>query len=281
MIERQIGISEFSEPEQPILSPEDQQVIEFGLHALQEWLQKKKNEELPTCVIFLETSARPFYAAVAPILKSLYSSRDLPSPSYHFLVTPPRDSDARAVEWREAQAQRLQEVIGSARPGNILMVDDFLFHGETISQINTLKPLVCPGVKLDFFVFFDTENRHKTMPGVVAGVCQDDLQSYDVIRKITWKKELSNFTGFRFTSKGVFPRHEGVAAIGQRGKEAVIGVREQENPSKKTERSPDANQGKIQQIRAEMSAIAEKVLSDTQWNKADAISKLEAEHIEF
>lgn len=73
------------EKAEPALSSDDEMVLEFGLHSLRDLLVKRRKEELPSVIIFPETSARPLYYAVSPIINKIYQDNDLLAPNYCFV----------------------------------------------------------------------------------------------------------------------------------------------------------------------------------------------------
>lgn len=75
------------EKSEPILSEQDREVIEIGLHRLKDLIEKSRPEDLPAVIVFLETSARPLVYAVKPILEKIYRDAHVSMPSYRFLTT--------------------------------------------------------------------------------------------------------------------------------------------------------------------------------------------------
>lgn len=78
-----------SEAEQPkeILTEMDKQVLEHSLSRFKEYLGDLKPEELPSLILFLETSARPLYYALKPILDVVYKDKNKDLPEAKFLLT--------------------------------------------------------------------------------------------------------------------------------------------------------------------------------------------------
>lgn len=69
------------------LSDQDIETIRSGLRLLAERLGKCKPWNLPTAVMFTETSARPFAYAFKPVLEKLYVAKGRPSPLLMFILT--------------------------------------------------------------------------------------------------------------------------------------------------------------------------------------------------
>lgn len=115
-------MKEFSNPMEkrepdPILSKEDSEVLEFGLHALVDLLEKKNVDDLPSVVVFLETAARPLYYATQPIIKEIYKGKK-ELPKFHFLSVMrepekhnvPPEADLKKVELIREEIKNLNEI---------------------------------------------------------------------------------------------------------------------------------------------------------------------------
>lgn len=70
-----------------ILNKRDQEVIDRGLAKLYEMLDVTPDHELPSIILFPDTSARPLVYAVKPVISALYKQKGLKEPEYRFVVT--------------------------------------------------------------------------------------------------------------------------------------------------------------------------------------------------
>ncbi|MDF1497099.1 MAG: hypothetical protein P1P90_03485 [Patescibacteria group bacterium] len=82
------------------LSDEDIETIKDGMEKFWKKYQERSPEELPTAVIFTETSARPFAYLFKPILEKLYSSKGIKPPGLGFILTH-QDMDLAIAMHRE------------------------------------------------------------------------------------------------------------------------------------------------------------------------------------
>jgi len=82
--EKSLSKSEEEKIFEKYLSPMDKEVLLTGLSKLKKILETA--QELPKAVVFLETSARPLFYAIAPLLDLIYKKRGQPKPQIAFIT---------------------------------------------------------------------------------------------------------------------------------------------------------------------------------------------------
>ncbi len=105
--------SELKDQIDKYLSPQDLEIIDLGLEKIQKELAFRK--ELPKTIVFLETSARPLYYVLAPLLKKIYLEKGETFPAIKFL-TPHKDLwkiQLKIDEIRRMQQEKLDPLHSS------------------------------------------------------------------------------------------------------------------------------------------------------------------------
>jgi len=277
---------EFIEKEnrEPILNEDDQKVLEFGLHGLEDLLKTKEAAELPSTIILMDISARVLYYAIKPIIESVYRNKQQEMPQFYFLSAIRDDEiiklntyqdekgEKKVKEnidydgWKTAFRNRFIKILDNTSAGNILIVDDYLSKGETLNKIQTTASEILPADRqLDFFAFFDNNNNRtiqNTSINIHSGINRNELRS----------KGLVHFNALSFTNKYNSPWMPQTES--KHKKEEIVGVRKTIEPQETVTPNEKVDLEGKKHLRKEMAAIAKKVLADKDFDKKKEINNL-------
>lgn len=164
------------------LSEFDTSAIEKGTKRLVSYLSSSK--ELPTALIFPDTSARPLYWAVRDGVKKEYEKRGLDSPKIvflkstaHFIASANKDEISNELdsfrakkdaELLVAQINRLEQAKILNENSNIMVIDDYLHKGGAYKYLGAaIKSCLRPGNFL-WFTFLASPNAEEEEDMIIA-----------------------------------------------------------------------------------------------------------------
>lgn len=246
----------------PLLNEIDILVLERGLNALRDYLEKDPKFNLPDAVIFLDASARPLAYAVKPIIETVAKAHHFKLPSIQFMASH-RLSEEEFIELLENSVARdefmkgsdarAREIVERTGVRRILLVDEYLSNGTSLDFLkeafSRLPRDQRPEVKRFVFCLdnrgFPRERFEMDDSNLIFGSMNGELGTMGLKDHPDAHDYYEPFSGFSYRWNG--------------GKEAVTGVRKQGNDQKYVERAGEADTVRMKALRDRMREFGEKI----------------------
>ncbi|MCA9351844.1 hypothetical protein KC866_00425 [Patescibacteria group bacterium] len=165
--------------------------------------------------------------------------------------------------WGVERRERFKEILDSAPPGKVLVVDDYISSYESIDQIENLRDLLPKESDMEYFILIDGRSENYKVnynDKIHTGLHYTGNDLHDTT--------LWAFKGFSYGARPGVPwdSNFGTGATVEE-KEAMIGVKKPNSPSGYSEKSEIIEYDKVQQIRKEMSEFGKKIAGEATFNK--------------
>lgn len=165
------------------LKSKDIEVLETGMSKLNDFFSELSDEKMPQTIVFLETSARPLYYFLKPLIENTYARRNLNFPNIRFVM-----NFAELDKWKgeaidyETQKENLDELKSDQRkkPDRNLQLQISHITGDLEGQELNLELGLIPSLN-SYAYYYEEDMMSRRVERVFEEIDKDELAGDEVL----------------------------------------------------------------------------------------------------